>query len=62
MIVPASKKMEITVRGDCALIVDGHAGDYFKDETTFIVERGEPMKVISLSAQNFYARFKKEFL
>ena len=62
MIVPASKKLEVTVHGDCALIVDGHEGDYFKDEATFIIEKGEPVKVIHLSPQRFYERFKNEFL
>lgn len=62
MIVPATKKMNITVRGDCALVVDGHGGDYFKGEVSFLVEKGDPIKVIHLKPNKFYERFKSEFL
>ncbi len=62
MIVPASKKIEVTVRGDCALVVDGHEGDYFKEEATFVIEKGDPVKVIHLAPQRFYERFRNEFL
>ncbi len=63
MVVPASKKIEVKVKGsDCALIIDGHGGEYLKAGSEFVIEKGEPMKVISFSEYNFYKRFKSEFL
>ena len=62
MIVPTGKRIEVTVEGDCALVVDGHGGDYIKGGASFIVESGAPQKVIYVVEQNFYERFKAEFL
>lgn len=62
-VVPAGKRIEVLVRhGECSLIVDGHAGDYFKDNTKFVVEPGEPLKIASLVQKNFYQKFREEFL
>lgn len=63
MIVPADKRITVTVRGgDCALIVDGHGGDYFKSDARFEVEKGKPVKVIVFEEQNFYKRVKNTLL
>lgn len=63
IIVPANKKIEVEIKnGDCALILDGHGGEYVKARTRFIVEKGKPVKVISISEQNFYKKLKDEFL
>ncbi len=62
-IIPASKKVEITIKnGDCALIVDGHTGEYVKGGTKFTIEKGESVKVIQLVPTNFYKRLKEQFL
>ncbi len=59
MVVPADKRVRVTVRGgECALIVDGHDGDYFKSDVSFVVEKGRPAKVIVFEEQNFYQRVK----
>lgn len=63
MIVPADKKIEVEIKSDdCALIIDGHGGDYIKGGTKFIIERGKMIKVASLSEQSFYKSLKEEFL
>lgn len=61
-IVPSAKKVEVVVRsGDCSLIIDGHGGDYVKPNTTFIIERGTPLKVVRFSSQSIYDKVKSEF-
>lgn len=63
MVVSANKKIEVRIKGgDTALIIDGHGGEYLKSGSDFIIEKGEPMKVISFSDYNFYKRFKNEFM
>lgn len=63
MVVPADKRVVVTVKGgDCALIVDGHGGDSFKSDASFVVERAKPVKVIIFEEQNFYERVKKTLL
>ncbi|MFC2143155.1 NAD(+)/NADH kinase [Candidatus Aenigmatarchaeota archaeon] len=62
MIVPSGKRIEILVKGDCALVIDGHGGDYIKRDGRFIIERSHPSKVVHLINQNFYQKFKNEFL
>lgn len=60
MIVPADKKIEIRITGgDCALIIDGHGGEYIRSNTDFIIEKGEPVKIINLFDYNFYTRLKR---
>ena len=62
-IVPAEERVEVLVKnGDCALIIDGHGGDYVRGNTKFIVQKGRPLKLVQLFSTNFYERFKKEFL
>lgn len=62
-IIPATKKVEVIIKnGDCALIVDGHTGEYVKGGTRFTIERGEPVKVIYLTPSNFYGRLKEQFI
>lgn len=62
IVLPANKEILVTVRGESAIIVDGHGGDYFSDETSFIIQKAEPLKVVHLVKHNFYERFKNEFL
>jgi NAD+ kinase len=63
MIIPSDKRVQIKItKGECALIIDGHGGDYVKSGTEFIVEKGEPFKRVSIADQNFYAKFKKKFM
>jgi len=63
IVVPANKKIHITVKsGDCALIVDGHSGDYFKADSEFVVEKAEPIKVVHFGENRFYDKFKKVFI
>lgn len=62
-VVPSSKKIEVLVReGECALIIDGHGGDYVKENTKFIIEKGPPLKVVHLIHKNFYEKYRNEFL
>lgn len=63
MIVPVDKEIEVTIkRGEFALIIDGHGGDYLKPEANFIIEKGGPAKIINLVGSNFYDRIKDRFL
>lgn len=63
MIIPADKKIEIKVTGgECALIIDGHGGDYVKEGSEFIIDKGEPVRIINLFESKFYERFKEKFL
>jgi NAD+ kinase len=63
IVLPASKPVDVRVlSGDCALIIDGHTGEYVKAGGTFRVERGEPVHVVRLRPANFYARYKASFL
>lgn len=60
MIVPIDKKIEVEVKGgDCALIIDGHGGEYVKNGTRFLIEKGKPVKIIKLVEHNFYEKLKK---
>ncbi|MBI4162111.1 MAG: NAD(+)/NADH kinase [Candidatus Aenigmarchaeota archaeon] len=60
MILPMDKKIEVTIKGgDCALIIDGHSGDYVTSDSTFIIEGAEPAKIISIVPQNFYEKVRK---
>ncbi len=62
MVIPDTKVIEVNVKeGDCSVIIDGHGGEYIKNETTFLIEKAEPIKIIKLGEQNFYKRLKKEF-
>ncbi|MEM7819855.1 MAG: NAD(+)/NADH kinase [Candidatus Aenigmatarchaeota archaeon] len=61
IVVPADKKIEVKIiGGDCALIIDGHGGEYVKSGSEFIIERGKPVKVINLTKQNFYEKLNNE--
>jgi NAD+ kinase len=63
MIVPQDKKIEVTIRGgDCALVIDGHGGDYVKKNSTFVIETARPVKVVSLVPQNFYEKVRKNLI
>jgi NAD+ kinase len=63
MIVPADKKITVRIHaGDCALIIDGHTGEYVREKTEFVIERGSPLIVASLKPYNFYSKFKETFL
>lgn len=62
-VVPADKKIEITVlSGECSVIVDGHGGDYVKAKDKFVVETGRPLQLASLTEHKFYDKLKAEFL
>jgi len=53
------KKIELKINeGDCAVIIDGHGGDYVKPGSEFIIEKGEPFKRVSIIDQSFYNKFK----
>lgn len=57
MVIPADKKVEVkVVGGECALIIDGHGGDYVSPGSEFILEKGKPVKVISFVEHNFYKK------
>lgn len=63
MLVPADKKIIVRVHaGDCALIIDGHTGEYVKERTEFVIERGSPLMIAALKPYNFYDKFKETFL
>ena len=63
MVIPADKKIEVRiVEGDCALIIDGHAGDYLKPGTEFLIEKGAPLKIVHIEPYNFYSKFKKTYM
>ncbi len=59
-IIPHDKKVEVTVKnGDCALVIDGHGGDYVKRNTKFVIETTKPVKVVKIVEQNFYEKIRK---
>jgi len=63
IIVPAEKKIEVEIKGgDCALIIDGHGGEYVKAGMRFMIERGKPIKIINIAEQNFYEKLKKDLM
>ncbi|HLD49427.1 MAG TPA: NAD(+)/NADH kinase [archaeon] len=63
MVIPAGKSIYVKIRhGECAVIIDGHEGEYMKGENEFIIEKGEPIKIAAFEEKNFYQRFKEEFL
>lgn len=63
MIVPKDKKIFVTVAGgDCALVIDGHGGDYVKPKTSFIIEIAEPVKIVKIVEQNFYEKVRKNLM
>jgi len=63
MVIPDDKKIEVNVKsGDCCVIVDGHGGEYVKNDTQFIIEKSDPLKLINISKYNFYDKLQKEFL
>ncbi len=63
MVIPASKQIILKVtEGDCSIIVDGHGGEYVKADNEFLIERGDPLKVINIEEQNFYKKFRNQFL
>ncbi|MBI2076583.1 MAG: NAD(+)/NADH kinase [Candidatus Aenigmarchaeota archaeon] len=62
-IMPASKKIHVKIKaGECAVIMDGHGGDYVSSEADFLIEKGEPLRIVSLFKSSFYERFKKKFM
>jgi NAD+ kinase len=63
MIVPKDKKIEVSVAGgDCALVIDGHGGEYVKKNSTFIIEAAEPAQIVTLMPQNFYEKIRKNLM
>ncbi|MBI4896013.1 MAG: NAD(+)/NADH kinase [Candidatus Aenigmarchaeota archaeon] len=63
IIIPANKRIEIFVKGgECALVIDGHGGDYIKSSTTFVIEKSEPAKIITFKDYNFYEKINKELI
>ena len=63
MIVPKDKMIEVTVTGgDCALVIDGHGGEYIKKNSSFIIDVATPVKIVSLFEQNFYEKVKKNLM
>ena len=63
MIVPKEKRIEVTVAGgDCALVIDGHGGDYIKKNSSFLIETATPVKIVTLFEQNFYEKVRKNLM
>lgn len=62
-VMPANKKIAVKIKaGECAVIIDGHGGDYVSSEADFLIEKGEPLRIINLFNSSFYERFKKKFM
>jgi NAD+ kinase len=63
IIVPLDKQIEVEIKsGECALIIDGHGGEYVKSGTRYLIEKGKPVKIISLAEQNFYEKLRKDLI
>lgn len=63
MVIPDDKKIEVDVKGgDCALVIDGHGGDYIKSGARFIIEKAKPSKVIVFEEKNFYEKVRRDLL
>jgi NAD+ kinase len=61
IVIPSDKKIVISVRGgDCCLVVDGHGGDYFKENSHFVIEKSKPAKIIYFEEPKFFERVKKD--
>lgn len=60
MIVPKDKRIQVNIAGgDCALIIDGHGGEYVKKYSSFLIEAAAPAKIVTLHPQNFYEKVRK---
>ena len=63
MVVPKDKKILVSIAGgDCALVIDGHGGDYIKSGTSFIIESATPAKIVKIVEQNFYEKVRKNLM
>ena len=62
MAIPAHKKIEVKVKSNCSLIIDGHTGEYISEGEQFVIEKGDPVQVVTFSDINFYERYKNAFL
>ncbi len=63
MVVPLDKRIEVEIKsGDCALVIDGHGGDYVKAGTRFMIEKAKPVKVMSFNEKNFYNKVRNELM
>ena len=63
MIVPKDKVIEISIKGgDCALVIDGHGGDYIKKNSSFIISASKPAKIVHIVGHNFYEKVKKNLI
>lgn len=57
MTIPSDKKIEVDILGgDCALVIDGHGGDYVKSTSSFVVEAADPVRVVYFDEPKFYHR------
>ena len=48
--------------GDCAVVIDGHGGEYVSSGTKFIIEKAKPAKVIIFKEQNVFEKLKKSLI
>ena len=63
IIVPSNKTIEVSIKGgDCALVIDGHGGDYIKKNSSFVVSAAKPVKIVHITEQNFYEKVKKNLM
>ena len=63
MIVSADKRIVVEVSGgDCAVVIDGHGGEYVNSGTKFVIEKAKPAKVIIFKEQNVFEKLKKSLI
>lgn len=63
MIISADKKILVEVSGgECAVVIDGHGGEYVKSGTKFIIEKAKPAKVITFTEQNVFEKLKNNLI
>src|SRR3989344_8949107 len=63
MIISGDKKILVEVSGgDCAVVIDGHGGEYVNSGTKFVIEKAKPAKVIIFKEQNVFEKLKKSLI
>ncbi|MBI2172657.1 MAG: NAD(+)/NADH kinase [Candidatus Aenigmarchaeota archaeon] len=63
MVISGDKKILVEVSGgECAVVIDGHGGEYVKSGTKFVIEKARPAKVITFSEQNVFEKLKSNLI
>ncbi|MBI2580163.1 MAG: NAD(+)/NADH kinase [Candidatus Aenigmarchaeota archaeon] len=63
LVISGDKKVLVEVGGgECAVVVDGHGGEYVKSGTKFLIEKAKPAKVITFKEQNIFEKLRNNLI